>query len=66
MADDAPLTGRRLDPAEYEPLPWHADTWQRLMKSRARLPHALLLLARLISNSSRIETQRRQRARLLP
>lgn len=43
MADDAPLTGRRLDPAEYEPLPWHADTWQRLMKSRARLPHALLL-----------------------
>lgn len=43
MADDAPLTARPLDPAEYETLPWHADTWRRLMKARARLPHALLL-----------------------
>lgn len=43
MADDALAAGRRLDPAEYEALPWHADAWQRLMNARARLPHALLL-----------------------
>lgn len=42
MGDDAPA-GRPVDPMEYESLPWHADSWQRLMQARARLPHALLL-----------------------
>ncbi len=43
MAEEAGPTGRPLDPADYEALPWHADTWRRLMEARARLPHALLL-----------------------
>lgn len=43
MTDDATPVSRAVDPSEYEALPWHSDIWQRLMKSRARLPHALLL-----------------------
>ena len=43
MADDVTPASRAVDPSEYEALPWHTDVWQRLMKSRARLPHALLL-----------------------
>lgn len=43
MADDAAPVSHAVDPSEYEALPWHTDVWQRLMKSRARLPHALLL-----------------------
>lgn len=43
MADDVTPVSRAVNPSEYEALPWHADIWRRLMKSRARLPHALLL-----------------------
>lgn len=42
MADDI-FASRAVDPAEYEALPWHSELWQRVMHTRARLAHALLL-----------------------
>jgi DNA polymerase-3 subunit delta' len=43
-ATQAPsIAGIPPDPGYRERYPWHADTWARLTRDLARLPHALLL-----------------------